>query len=288
MRNTSFGVLVLLVAGFGIGLAGCGGGVDLDAADQRIKALEAQGAPDSILSKPKVFLYNAKTAKNMGNSGQLRRNGDSLMIFLEKAEAEMTGSVEMLKPVVDSLRQSIGERMQKLTGIHKRVAEELVTVVDSFIDKGWVLQARDKARELDVALEQLLADEEHAQKIRSRIPGSWTGAQVWKSGPINAVRQTNYKFSRDGTVRVSDVKKGRSEEYLKEDWKFVSWGTWDLRGDTVFLTIEREKCEKQNFWHLRDGKWVKESSPTYDTTITDGSKDMFVTYAHLKDKFQHK
>ena len=288
MRNTAFGSSLVMIAAFCVGMAGCGGGGDLDAAEQRIKALEAQGAPDSVLSKPKVFLYNARTAKSMGNSGQLRRNGDSLMIFLEKAEDQMAGSVEMLKPVVDSLRQAIGERMRKLTGIHKGVADELVTVVDSFIEKGWVLQAREKARELDGALVQLLADEEHAQKIRPRIPGYWTGSQVWKSGPINAVRQTSYQFKRDGTVRVVDVKKGRSEEYLKEDWKFVSWGKWDLRGDTAFLSIEREKCEKQDFWHLRDGKWVKESSPTYDTTITDGSKDMFVTYAHLKANFQHK
>jgi hypothetical protein len=154
------------------------------------------------------------------------------------------------------------------------------------VAKEWLLQAKAKLLDLDTMMVQLLKDEETAARFKKRLVGTWVGEQVPSNIKYKAVDRRKYTFSPDGKLYVLESMKGQTEEFLKEDWMFESWGSWDVKGDTALLFIEKESCKRQTFWHKKEVngrmQWVKEDKPTYDTTITDHSKDRFMTWDFMK------
>jgi tRNA G37 N-methylase Trm5 len=120
------------------------------------------------------------------------------------------------------------------------------------------------------------------------VIGTWAGERVptAEGFKAKALEKKQFEFSADGKLHAVESMKGQTDEFLKEDWQFESWGTWDIKGDTVLLKITRELCQKQVFENFRevDGKkkWVREEKPTYDTTITDGSKDRYMTWDYFE------
>jgi hypothetical protein len=99
-----------------------------------------------------------------------------------------------------------------------------------------------------------------------------------------------FTFSPDGKGSLIWSKKGKSSPFFKEDWEFQHYGSWDLEGDTIFLFVNKLSCVRQNFeeYHERDGKvvWEPKSNATYDSTVTDGSQDRWITFADLKEDFK--
>ena len=97
-------------------------------------------------------------------------------------------------------------------------------------------------------------------------------------------------FKKDSTYNSTEQLKGQTSEYIKEDWKFINSGIWRMKGDTIMLNVQREKCVKQVYWNylVKNGKaqWVKNVAPTYDSTYTDGKKDRFMTFEYVKDYFK--
>jgi hypothetical protein len=268
-------------------VAGCGvGSKQIEEAEGRIEALEAKGAPDTLLSKAKVFLFNVKGAKKSGNMGQIRKNYDSLTIYLEKAEGEYAADMEKFKPYVDSLVASIGERKEGLSGRHLQVADSLTALIDSFVTMNWLRQAKEKAEMLDELLPSLHAQQEKADELRSKVAGSWKAQNVPGDKRFKAIETKVFTFKPDGSVKMSEKMKGQTSEFLKEDWHFVSDGSWDLKGDTVLIHVTNEKCLQQTFWNKKNNKWERDDKPTYDTTFTDNSKDRWMTYDNLKDEFR--
>lgn len=276
----------------GVGLVACvliGCGVsskDLDEAESRIEALREKGAPDSVLSAARLHLYNARSAQKLGNSLKLKKSADSLFTALELAEASFSGDVSALKPLVDSLRGSFEERLEGLTGLHKKQADSIVAIIDSFLTKDWVLQAKEKAVLLDTLLPKLHEQEETAAKFARVLVGSWAGERVPSGNGFKAVERKEFLFKKDGSAYMTEQMKGQTAADLKEDWKFKSWGKWQVKGDTAFLHIDREKCSRQNYWIKKDGRWVKDAKPTYDSTITDSSKDRYMTWAYMKEELR--
>jgi uncharacterized coiled-coil protein SlyX len=266
---------------------GCGvSGKKIEEAEQRIEALEIKGAPDTLLSKAKVFLFNVKGAKKSGNAGQIRKNYDSLLIYLQKAEGDYAADMERFKPYVDSLIVSIEARTEGLSGRHLAVADSLKAVVDSFVAKKWLRQAKEEAEKLDALLPALHEQQETAEKLRSKVRGTWKTQNVPGDKRFKALETKVFSFNGDGTVKMTEKMKGQTSEYLKEDWHFISNGTWDLKGDTVLIHVTDEKCLKQTFWNKQKGKWVRDAKPTYDTTYTDDSKDRWMIYSELKEEFR--
>ncbi len=290
MRRVSISAIACGLC-LGLILAGCGGVSQekLDVAKAQIAELESKGVPDSLLSKPKVFLYQTTTALKTSNSGLARRGYDSLTITLDYAQSWYEATMKQLKPRVASLRAKIEEGTEGLTGLQRAFADSMIGLVDSFTAKNWMLQAEQKASALEQTLPLLQEDEKKAQRIRKRLPGRWRGRRVIKEPGKNAVEKRELVFKTDGSIQVTEEMRGQTSEYLKEDWKFISWGTYDIKGDTIKLFIEREKCPRQTFWNYRDGKgWVKEDQPTYDSTITNGSKDRFMTYDYVTEYFSKR
>ncbi|MBD3392518.1 MAG: hypothetical protein GF418_10575 [Chitinivibrionales bacterium] len=267
-----------------VSLLGCG--PKIEELESRLQTLEESGVPDSLLSQPKVFLYQLNAAKKSSNSGLVRKNKDSLVFYLEKAEAWYAAGQEKLKPEVDKLVASINERKGNLSGMQLKVADSMVALIDSFAGKNWMLQAHQKASLLDSMMPALLRDEETVEKLKPRVTGTWISDRIPSNKGLKARERKKFTFAPDGKLHVEESMKGQTEEYLKEDWAFESWGTWDIKGDTVYLYVDREKCARQVYTHLKevDGRkeWVREEKPTYDTTITDGSKDRFMTWDYFE------
>ena len=258
--------------------------------ESRIKTLEEKGVPDSVLANVKVYLYNVNAARKSSNMGNARKYGDSMIIAIDLAEKWYENSMQEFKPYIESLRKTIDQKKSALTGMQLKTADSALALVDSFVNLNWIIQARWKLDKLDSIMPLLQKDEETAQKVRKQIVGKWGDAHFIKPEDANykALDKRIYKFTSDGKFEGSEEMNGQTTDYMKEEWQFLSWGSYDVKGDTIFIFVNREKCPKQVFTQLnvRENKWIRNIKPTYDSTITNGSKDRFVLYDYLKENFK--
>ncbi len=265
----------------------------IEDAEKRVEALSAKGVPDSSLSRAKVFVYQAKDAKQRGNVGLARLSADSMRILIAQAEAQYEDNMTRLRPWIESQKGLVSQETSHLTGLHKKHRDSTMAVVDSFIGINWLLHAEANIKEFVKYLPKLKSDEILAEELRPKIPGRWKCTQETKHSEDRTVRAFEDKiftFSRDGSVNLVEQKNGKSTPFFKENWKFISYGNYDIKGDTIMLFVNRFKAVKQDFWDLKKDdrgrkKWVKTSHGSYDSVITDGSQDRFVTFHDLKEDF---
>jgi len=276
-------------------IGGCGvNSKKLDDAEKRIGMLSKQGVSDSMLTDARVLLVQIKTSKQYGGGASPQRLYDSVMTLLARAELAYTVSAGKLKPIVDSLRKTFDARRKGLTGLQLKEADSAIKRVDSMIALNKWSEAKPQCNEVDIALNGLLKDEKTAQETKTKLMGVWTGVLKVKNKDEKSdfVEKKVFSFARDGKVDVVEERNGQTNEGLKEDWKFQSAGTFSLKGDTIFLFVTKEKCLKQAFSNFvtKNGKaqWVKTEKPTYDSTITSGKKDRFLTFDYLKESFKKK
>ncbi len=281
--------LIALIAVIGCGVSKKA----LGDAEQRIQVLRQKGVPDSSLSRAMVFLYQARDAKKRGNVGLAKMSRDSLLFLVAQAEDQYTKDMERLKPFIDSIRMEFDQKREEFSGLHLKRFDSLVAVVDSFAQMNWLLQAEAKAKEVVEYIPRLEFDQERAEEIKPKLPGTWTFTNVIKHSQdksVHAVEKKIFKFRRDGSAEFIEKKKGKSGPFLKEDWEFRSWGRWDALGDTVHVLVDRFASVKQDFeeLHKKDGKkvWEEKTGPRYDSTITDNSQDRYITYHDLTIDFK--
>jgi hypothetical protein len=286
----SWCVVLSAVAVAGMIAAGCGGVTDKKVADAetRIEALRAAGAPEAMISDANLILIQLKAARTAQSSSDYKK----MIGFLEKAEAEWGNQSAQIRPLLDSLTASIRQRKAGLTGYQLSDADSLLAICDSLIKANQLLDAQKKCYALDAAMDQLFKDEETVKTLRPKVPGTWRRVADAEGEGVKAVEKKLLKLSKDGKLDFEEELKGTTSETRKEDWKFHSWGEWALKGDTVLIFIKREKCLKQVFYNLeeKDGKleWVKWDGPTFDTTITNGMKDRYMTWEYLTKNFNRR
>ena len=290
MMKRSFGYLLSSLAAVSL-LAGCGASQKkMENVESRIAALEEKGVPDSVLANVKVYKYNVASAKKVNNVGNARKYTDSMITAIEVAEKWYENAMTEYKPYLEALRKTIVEKKTSLTGLQLKTADSVLSIVDSFINLDWLVQARWKMDKLDSMMITLEKNEEVAKKVRKSIVGKWGDAHYIKPEDANykALDKRVYKFTSDGKFEGSEEMRGQTTPYMKEDWHFLSWGTYDVKGDTIHLFITREKCPRQIFTqlHVKDNKWIKGEKPTYDSTITDGKKDRYILFDYLKENFK--
>lgn len=264
-------------------------------AEKRIEALSAQGVPDSSLSAAKVSLYQAKDASERGNFGIAKKAKKQMRILIAQAEDQFKNNKNRLKPWIQSQRQNIDKEISSLSGLNRKQADSVIAVIDSFVNIGWLLQAEHEIKTFSNTLKRYHLDEERGKELRGQVPGVWTCTQVTKhqqDKTVHAEEKKIFNFKKDGEVKLVEKKKGKSTPYFKEDWEFVSTGKYDLKGDTIVLFIERFKAQKQNFWDLKEvkgkKKWIMNKQPTYDSLITDGSQNRFITFNDLTTDFDRR
>jgi hypothetical protein len=271
----------------------------LDGADKRLKTLKAKGLPDSVLSQPQVHLYQARDAKKRSQysdaMGEARAAAKLLKKELVKAESYYQQKISKLRPRVDSLIAVIKKNRDGFTGLTLKRYDSLSAIADSFSRLDWLMQANAKAGELIDLLPQFNADVARARELKVLLPGEWVCTQrdsSLENKDIKAVTKKIFTFGKDGKAKFVESKKGQSGLYLKEDWEFVSSGTWDLAGDTIHLFVGRFAAARQMFermYILEGGKkkeWRKEPKPTYDSAITDGSQNRYIAFTDLKEDFE--
>jgi outer membrane murein-binding lipoprotein Lpp len=281
---------IAVVLGSVVGCAlvvGCGVSEQkLDEAKTHLETLTSKGVPDSMLTDAKVLLVNARTAIKTGNTGLATRNADSMFTIISSVEAWYDKKTKEITPDVEKRKTALEARKGKLSGEQLAVADSLLAEVDSLMANNWVLQAQTTLVALDTTFGVLEEDEERMKEVVDAVPGRWAEQAESAGKGLSAVRTKKFTFNKDGTVSFTETMKGRSAPDLKEDWKFQSWGTWKPKGDTVFIHVEREKCVRKNFQNLVNGKWQKNSTPPYDSTFTDGHKDLFMTYTYMEENMK--
>lgn len=263
----------------------------LDAAEKRLTALQEKGLPDSMLVDAKMFVFNARTANKMGNPAEAKRLYKLLLADLQKKEAWGGSAVEQTKPFVDSMRAIFKQKKKALSGMQLKTADSIINYIDSLASKSWMRQAKENCLLFDTIITALLTDEVNAKKLKSTIVGTWVSERTPEGNRYKARELRSITFGADGKLQITEEFKGQSSDYLKEDWRFVSFGTWDAIGDTALFQIKREKCERQIFWNLdekKGKKWIKKEKPTYDSTIASGRKDKFMTLSDILSDFKKK
>jgi hypothetical protein len=281
--------LMGVLAAAGIAVMGCGVGQKaIEAYETRLKTLEARAVPDSILSSVRVHLSQIISGKKAGLGTVVRTSSDSVQHYLAAAEKWYEASVKTAKPRVDSLVKTFTAAKAALSGMQQREADSQLAIIDSFTKQNWYMQAQARADLLDTLMPQLLKDEQAAKKVDAQIRGTtWSMSKKLSGSGANAVQKNRVSFRKDGSYEMSEEMKGQTKPMLKEDWLFLTWGTYALKGDTILLSTQREKRVRQNYVHLAGGREVKKiQDKPYDSTITNGSKDRFFTFDYLKENFK--
>jgi hypothetical protein len=289
VRNSKVLLSALALAAF---LVGCGGAskTKMGEIENRIKTLVDKGTPDSILANVKVYQYNVAAAQKISNSGQARKYSDSMLAAIIVAEKWYEEAMVQNKDFLDKKGAELKGRKAALTGLPLRAADSMFSIVDSLVKINWLIMARTKLDKLDTMMISLEADEKTSVDVRKKIVGKWGDAHWVKPEEANykALDKRVYTFAKDMKFEGDESMKGQTTEFMKEDWQFLSQGTYDVKGDTIFISVNHEKCPRQIFtqWHLKEKKWIEGKKPTYDSTITNGSKDRFMLFSDLKESFK--
>jgi hypothetical protein len=268
----------------------------LDDAQRRIDALKAKGVPDSSLSTPLVYLFQAKDANQRGNKGLAHMSADSMLILIAQAENTYNENLVKMKPACDSMINLLIQAKSKLTGLQAKKVDSAMKFIESFSQKNWIYQVENNAKlAVNEMVPQLVFNENRAKELRDRIPGQWVCTNVTKNAEdktIHAVEKKIFTYNKDGSCKLVETKQGQSGQALKEDWEFNSYGTYDLLGDTIFMFIKRFASVRQNFttMSMKDGKkaWTLKKEPTYDSAITDGTQDRWIPFTDLQRDFERK
>lgn len=296
MRNASLSIVLSLSLIIVIGACGVSQRT-LDNAQKRIDALKLKGVPDSSLSTAIVYLFQAKDSDQRGNKGLARRSADSMRILIAQAEAAYQDNLIKKKPEIDDLILQLTRAKTQLTGLQLKKLDSAMRVIDSFNQKSWIYQTEYNAKlTFNKLLPVLKFNEERAGELRSRLPGEWVCTNVSKNTEnkeVHTVEKKIFTFTDDGKCKLVENKIGQSSPVLKEDWEFVSSGTYDFLGDTIFMFIDHFARARQNidtvdaaiFKERKKKVWGRKSEPAYDSAITDGSQDRWIPFIDLQRDF---
>lgn len=279
-------------------VAGCGVSPKrLERAQARIDALKEKGVPDSSLARPTVFLYQATEEMKRGSRGPAREAADSMEILIAEAESFYNDHVAQLGTAVEQMKADARSQTSELTGLQKMKFDSVTALVDSFVSIGWLLQAEARAKDLVALVPRLKFDNERAEELRPRVPGTWVCTEKKNSKEIkeiNATKEQIFRFNTNGTVKFTQKEWGQQSQTMKVSYEFINYGTWDLAGDTIRLMIDRFRRKREQaetmFYDPKTHKkrWEKEVKAPFDSTISDGSQDLFVTFSDLKEDFSKK
>jgi len=266
-------------------VAGCGvSDKSLDSAEARLNTLIAQGVPDSMLTDAKVALMNARGNLRAGNAALAQKEAVAMMKGITAAEQWVTAGQETLKPKVEAARKDAVGKLDQITGEQRKVADSLLAVIDTLLAKGWVQQADKAMTEFGAAFEQLVKDEARTKEVVAKLPGLW-GEQL-EDKKMGVVRKKTLSFKSDKTFTLSEEMRGKTADDLKEDWEFVSGGTWEVKGDTVLMHVTREKRLRMILDRLVGGKWRRENQGSYDSSFTDNHKDVMIEFSYMQESMK--
>ena len=266
----------------------------LNAAEKRIESLTQNGLPDSVLSPVSVYLYQAREFKKRHEVTQANNSADSMFILLKAAEKVLAGQKSNFDGTMSSYMANINTTKAKLTGLVLKEFSKHIAAIDSLTAAGKIFDAQNAARKTDSLCAKFEANQNLTESLIPLATGVWTCINKETNADvkeINAIEKKIFDFKKDGTCKLIENKKGQSKKAFKEDWEYVSLGTWGMSADTIWIFVDRFKAVRQIFESgtvNENGKvtgWTKDAKPGYDSLITDHSQDRYVNWADLKEDF---
>jgi len=265
----------------------------IQSGQMKIDALKAQGIPDTLLSQSKLLLRQAKDESFRNNNSVANKAYADFKKEIVQVETSFKASLPQMESELSTVRGQVQSVKSQLSGMQVIYLDSLMRLVDSCASANALPDAVAKIKLVVAALPQLQKDEENSQNIKEKVYGTWTCTNLTKHSEdpsVNAVEKKIFILNRDGSAKFIEKKSGKSGPYLKEDYEYVSTGTYGFRGDTVYLSISRFAAVKQNFSRMVDlkaKKWQPDNHPSYDSAITDKSQDRFIAYPDLTADFVH-
>ena len=230
--------------------------------NERLSVLENKGLPDSVVSPARLALTSAQ-----GNNA--RNRGGEANKDLKKAETAVANAEEFLENTLNTKKPEVVARFNKivknvdndLRGLHRKDADVVLNQIDSLLKINFVFKAEKIINQFEKDYKKMTRAQFLADSLRPKINGStWTFMETTKNTEdknVNATEKKVFKFNKDGSSYFVEQKSGQSTPYLKEDWKFETWGTWDMKGDTVHVIATKFTQHKQTFWQFNEltKKW---------------------------------
>jgi len=254
--------LVGLFALAALFLAGCQSYEDLSSnVEERFEVLLQKGLPDSLITPIRMPLTTARLDKQRKRSSDAQRNMKVALEAVVRAEKYLEKSLSEIKPQVVAARNSLAARAgNELRGLHKADADSIIAVVDSFLNINFVFRAQNVVQQFERNFAGMVTAQATADNIRPRVAGTWVYLDTAKHAfdrNVNAVDRRVFVLNRDGTGRFTSEKRGQSAPNLREEWRFETVGTWDLRGNNIHLHATRWSGSDQRFWQLNEntGRW---------------------------------
>ena len=228
----------------------------------RLNALEGKGLPDSVIAPVRLSLVAAEghRARNRGSdANKALREGLAAVV---RAEDFLENSLSVKLPEIRKRRDALAARVNSdLRGLHKQSADSILQQIDSLLDIKFVFRAERVVKQMEDNFPRKQRSQHLADSIRPLINGTvWTYTERTTHAHdknVNAVENKTFRFNRDGTAYFEERKQGQSAPNLRENYRFETWGTWDMRGDTIHILANRFTQHRQEFWQLNEltGRW---------------------------------
>ncbi|MDR0303426.1 MAG: hypothetical protein LBH98_01465 [Chitinispirillales bacterium] len=227
----------------------------------RLMMLENKGLPDSLITPIRISITAAQGEMKRNRGGNANKNLKAAITAVKKAEEVLENSIETKKPEIIARYNSVKDKVKKdLRALHKYDADSALAVVDSFIKIDFVFKAEAFLEKFEKDYPKLLRAQFIADSLRPKVQGTWTFIETTKNSEdknVNAIEKKIFSFNKGGNSKFVEEKHGQSSTNLKEDWKFETWGTWDMKGDTVWVIATKFIQNKQTFWQFNEltKKW---------------------------------
>ena len=276
---------------------------------ERLAVLETKGLPDSITSPVRLALVSAQDNRARNRGGEANKALNKAVAAVKHAEDFLEKTLTTKKPEVAARYNTLVGRVEKdLRGMHKASADTIMRQVDSLLKIDFVFRAERIINQFERDYPRMQRAQHLADSIRPLINGTiWRFTETTKHAHdrnVNSVENKLFRFNRDGTSYFEERKQGQSAPNLRENWRFETWGNWDMKGDTIHLLATRFTQHRQEFWQFNEltGKWghVNEQNQFVEgrprviaaetLTKADDPADIvrqnrFITYRDLLDEY---
>ena len=227
----------------------------------RLKALEDKGLPDSVITPIRISLVGAQDESRRNRGSEANKKIKAAIDAAVKAETFLENSLTVKKPEIVARFNTAKSKVEKdLRGLHKSDAETILASVDSLLKLDFVFRAERILEKFEKDYPKTVRAQFVADSLRPRVRGTWTFLENTKHSEdknVNATERKVFTFEPNGRAKFVEEKRGQSSPNLKEDWRFETWGTWDMKGDTVNVAATRFTQHKQTFWQFNEitKKW---------------------------------
>ncbi|MCL1945660.1 MAG: hypothetical protein FWF51_00705 [Chitinivibrionia bacterium] len=227
---------------------------------KRLAVLEQKGLPDSLISSARLALSQAQGDKRRNKPTDADKKMKEAISLVKNAEVALQNSLAS-KPDVVARLNALSEKSNKdFRGLHKKEADSLLAAADSLLKIDYVFKAQNIVSNFENDYAKKLKDQATADSLTLRIVGTWTFLDTAKHSEdknVNAVDRKVFTFKKDGGAYFLGEKKGQTSPYSKIDAKFETFGTWDIKGDVIYITATKFVQHRQSSWQMNEftNKW---------------------------------